>query len=108
MSEDYEDYNYDDEYESGPIDSDDAYAMGLRAARCNGCKYAKLKYELGEKFLYLTVGGWPTVYELDAEPLLGQGKPMEHEGRSIRFHAGFMSIGHSNECYNWQPPKEAM
>ena len=38
MSEDYEDYNYDDEYESGPIDSDDAYAMGLRAARCNGCK----------------------------------------------------------------------
>ena len=98
--------DYYDEYESGPIDSDDAYAMGLRAPRCNGCKYTQLKYELGDKFLVLRTGGWPTVYELDAEPYPDQGEPEEHEGRPIRYHASFISIGHSDECYNWHPPKE--
>jgi len=94
-----------DEYESGPIDSSDAYAMGLRPARCNGCKFTKLKHELGDKFLHLCKGGWPTVYELDAEPLPGQDEPLEHEGHQIRFHASFMSIGHSDECYHWHPPE---
>lgn len=92
-----------DEYESGPIDSYDAYAMGLRPARCNGCKFTKLKYELDDKFLHLVEHGWSTVYELDAEPTPGQGEPLEHKGRPIRFRASFMSIKHSDECYHWKP-----
>ena len=30
-----------------------AYEQGLRGPRCNGCKYAQLKHELGDKFLEL-------------------------------------------------------
>ena len=52
-----------------------AYEMGLRSARCNGCAFAKLKHELGDKFYALNLDnhGWITVYELDAKPLQGQG-----------------------------------
>ena len=82
-----------------------AHEMGLRGPRCNGCKFARLKHELGDKFLYLVEHAWSTtVYELDAEPMSGQGEPHEHEGRSIRFRASFMSIRHSDECYHWRPP----
>ena len=95
-------YDYDD-YESGPIDSSDAYAMGLRPARCNGCEFAKFRHELGNKFLYLQEYGWHSVYELDAKPNPKQGEPREHEGHQIRFRASFMSIGHSDECYHWKP-----
>ena len=91
-----------DEY-SAPIDSYDLYAMGLRAPRCNGCKYAELKWQLGDKFL--RIGN--SVYELDAEPTLGQGEPMEYEGRSIRFHAYFISTEHSDECWHFTPPSHA-
>ena len=59
-------------------------------------------YELGDKFLALN-DGWVNVYELAAEPTQGQGEPFEYEGRSIRYRAGFISIGHSDECYNWSP-----
>lgn len=90
------------DWDPAPIDSDDLYSMGLRAARCNGCAYAKLKHELGDKFLALN-DGWVNVYELDAEPIPGQGDPQEHNGRSVRYRAGFMSIGHSDGCYHWQP-----
>ena len=96
-----------DEYEPGPIDSYDAYAMGLRPARCNGCKFAKLKHELGDKFLCLTGTMGPTVYELDAEPLPGQAEPLEYKGHPIRFRAGFMSIDHSDECYHWKPSAQS-
>ena len=95
-----------DNYGPPPIDSYDLYAMGLRSARCNGCRYAQLKHELGDKFLKLYDDhGWISVNELDAEPFPGQREPTEHEGRPIRRHASFMSIGHSDECYNWQPPE---
>jgi len=93
------------DFEPGPMDSSDMLAMGLRPPRCNGCKFAKLKHELGDKFLHLRgEHGWHDVYELDAEPTPGQGEPLEHEGRPIRFRASFMSIGHSDECYHWRPP----
>ena len=107
MGEIYDYEPVDSYYEDmpAPIDSYDCYAMGLRAARCNGCEYAKLKHELDDKFLTKSETGWPTVYELDAEPSPGQGEPTEHEGRPIRFRASFMSIGHSDECYHWKPPK---
>lgn len=100
------------EHDPAPIDSYDLYAMGLRAARCNGCKYAQLKHELGDKFLPLhesrgeAFPRWVTVYELDAQPESGQGEPQEHEGRPIRFRVGFASIEHSDECYNWRPPSK--
>jgi hypothetical protein len=86
------------EFERAPIDSYDLYAMGLRAARCNGCKLAEYKHKLGDKFLMLD----GTVYELDAEPHKGQAVT-EHEGRPIKFRFGGMSYGHSDECYNWNP-----
>lgn len=89
---------------SGPIDSYDAYAMGLRAARCNGCEYLTYKWKLNNKFLSLSEGGWTSVYELDAEPSSGQGEPQEHEGRPIRHRASFMSVGHSDECWGFRTP----
>ena len=88
--------------DNGPIDSFDAFQMGLRPPRCNGCKLAQLRHELGDKLLLL--GG--TVYELDAEPAPGQGEPTSHEGRPIRWIFRGMSYGHSDECYRWRPPKE--
>jgi len=91
-----------DNYDNGPVGSSDIYRMGLRSGRCNGCKLAQLKHELGEKFLI--VDG--AVYELGAEPLPGQGTPQSHEGRPIQFRAWFMSTGHSDECYHWKPPEE--
>ena len=93
---------YDEWGERGPIDSEDAFAMGLRGPRCNGCKLAKLRYELGDKFLLLH----NTVYELDAEPAPGQGQPEQHKGRPIKHHLWVMSPEHSNECYHWTPPSE--
>lgn len=90
----------------GPIDSFDAYQMGLRPPRCNGCEYARLRWELGDKFLSLNKAGWVAVYELDAEPVPGQGEPREHDGRPIRHRGSFMSVGHSDECYHWSPPSE--
>jgi hypothetical protein len=96
-----------DEYDNAPIDSYDLYAMGLRSARCNGCRYAQLKHELGERFLSLhDHDGWVSVYELDKNPRPGQGEPQEHNARPIQHRASFMSIGHSDECYNWRPPSK--
>ena len=77
--------------------------MGLRAPRCNGCEYARLKHELGDNFLEREEEGWVTVFELDAHPVPSQGNPQAYEGRPVRFRASFMSIGHSYECYNWHP-----
>lgn len=119
-----------DEYGPAPIDSYDLYAMGLRSARCNGCKFTKLKWELGDKSLVLQSSRWTgvlaalragwwagafqalrgyrrwtKVYELDQGPIPGQGKPLTHKGRPIRYHASFTSVGHSDECYHWRPPK---
>lgn len=86
-----------------PFDSYDLYARGLRPARCNGCKYDQLEHKLGDKFLVVPGNGsWITIYELDALPIPGQGQN-EYEGRPIRFHVSLMSIGHSDECYHWQP-----
>ena len=68
--------------------------------RCNGCKLAKLRHTLGDKFLMIPGQG---VYELDAQPSPGQGEPQSYEGRPIRFHWWGMSYGHSDECYHWQP-----
>ncbi len=117
-----------DDYGPAPIDSYDLYAMGLRTARCNGCRYAKLTHELGDKCLVLYIGPrrlrqlrkrllgllgkrikimWTCVYELDAEPAAGQGKPKIYKGRSIRHRGAFPSVGHSDECYHWKPPREA-
>jgi hypothetical protein len=96
---------YDEMDGPGPIDSYDAYQMGLRPARCNGCRFAQLKHELGDKFLHLEIRGWHKVFELDAEPVPGQAQPLRHRGRSIRSVAAFLGVGHSDECYNWQPPK---
>lgn len=78
------------------------YEQGLRPPRCNGCRRAKLRYELGEKFLQLPSG----IYELDAEPRPGQGEPQEHKGRPISFRFWGMSYEHSDECYGWTPPEE--
>lgn len=80
------------------------YEMDLRPPRCNGCKLAQLKHELGDKFLVLL----GTVYELDTKPSSGQGEPTSHEGRPIRFRFWGMAYGHSDECYNWRPPKSDM
>jgi len=80
------------------------YDMGLRGPRCNGCEYRELKWKLGDKFLVLGGSGWTDVYELDAEPTAGQGEPMEHDGRPIRFKSGFMSVGHSDECWGFKIP----
>ena len=112
-----------------PIDSYDLYAYGLRPARCNGCKLAQLRHELGDRFLMLQQGRWRiaflmlwqgkwrsarlllrqdrwhNVYELDVEPVFGQREPTEYKGCPIRYKAGFPSIAHSDECYNWQPPR---
>ena len=93
-----------DEWEPRPWGSFDLYAMGLRAPRCNGCDYARLKHELGDRFLSRNEGGWVAVYELDAEPAPGQSETHEREGRPIRHKASFMSVGHSDECYGWKPP----
>ena len=68
---------------------------------CNGCKLAKLRYILGDKFLMIPGEG---IYELDAEPRPGQGEPQSHEGRPVRFHFWGMSYGHSDECFHWRPP----
>lgn len=87
-----------------PLDSYDLYQYGLRPPRCNGCEYLALKWKLGERFLALPRQGWTSVYELGATPLAGQGEPQEHEGRPIRFHASFMSTGHSDECWHFQAP----
>ena len=76
----------------------EAYDQGLRGAICNGCSLAKLKHELGKKFLMLPDG----IYELDAQPVEGQGKPMVYKGKPIRFHMWGMSYEHSDECYNWK------
>jgi hypothetical protein len=73
-------------------------------ARCNGCEYERLKWELGDKFLALTLGEWVEVYELDAQPRPGQGNPQDIEGIPVRWHASFMAVEHSDECYNWKPP----
>jgi len=84
------------------------YRMGFRGPRCNGCKYAQIKHELGDKFFSLrNERGWTVVYELDAPPRPNQGEPTEYNGRSIRIRNSFMSIGHSDECYHWQPPDES-
>jgi len=96
------------EWDPAPIDSYDLYAMGLRPARCNGCSFAKKRWELGEKFLVLRRDGWVNVYEFDAEPSPGQGEPTSFEGRPIKYHAGYMSIGHSDECYHWAPPSNCL
>ena len=90
MSEDYDDYE--------GLDYTD-----FRPARCNGCEYAKLKHSLGNNVLALHENGGTGVYELDAQPVAGQGSKVEHEGRPVRFKAWFMDIGHSDECYHWRP-----
>lgn len=92
--------------EPGPLDSFDAFQMGLRPPRCNGCEYARLRWELGDRFLSRNEAGWVAVYELDAESVPGQGEPREHDGRPIRHRGSFMSVGHSDECYRWSPPSE--
>jgi hypothetical protein len=79
-----------------------AYDMGLRSGICNGCSLAELKHELGKKFLMLPSG----IYELDAKPAEGQGKPDKYKGRPIRFRMWGMDYGHSDECYNWKSPKK--
>ena len=79
-----------------------AYDMGLRSGRCNGCKLKQFRHELGDKFIMLN----RTIYELDAEPCQGQGEPLEHEGRPVQFVMWGASWGHSDECYNWKPPRK--
>ena len=102
----------DFEWDPAPIDSDDLYAMGLRAPSCNGCEYAKKKWELGDRFLRVNTLRGVGVYEIGAQPTKGQGEPYtvklppDYEKQPIRFHAWYMSIGHSDECYNWTPPRE--
>ncbi len=95
-----------DDYGPPPIDSYDLYAMGLRPPRCNGCQFARLQHELGDRCFVSHHNGWTTVYELDAEPVPGQGDPHEHDGRPIRFRSSFLSVGHSDECYHWRPEGE--
>jgi len=90
--------------EPAPMDSDDLY-RGLRSPRCNGCAYAKLKYELGHRMVVIR-DTFINVYELNAQPVAGQSKRhMQYEGHPIRYRAGFLSIEHSDECYHWKPPK---
>jgi len=84
----------------------EAYDMGLRGGICNGCKLAEYKWKLGKKFLLIGGGIMGGVYELDAKPTEGQGEPYEHNGRPIRFIFAGMSYGHSDECYNWRPPRK--
>lgn len=108
-----------DEHGPGPIDSYDRYAMGLRAPRCNGCEYAKLKWELGEKFYSRRTGTgllnrllgrrglckWIEVYELGAQPGPKQRKK-KYRGVPIKHITSFASIEHSDECWHWKPPVE--
>ena len=84
------------------------YRLGLRGPRCNGCSYAKLKHELGDRF-YSEVDehGWTMVYELEPEIIDPFNELPEKRGKPAKFRAGFMSIGHSDECYNWQPPEKS-
>ena len=80
-----------DEMEMEPLDSHDLYIMGLRPPRCNGCRYAELKWELGDKFLKKYEAGWIAVYELGAKPSRGQGEFVENEGQPMRHHSSFMT-----------------
>ena len=73
--------------------------------KCNGCKLKEYKWKLGKKFL-LMPGPNGGVYELDAEPIEGQGHPKEYNGRPLRFCWWGMSYGHSDECYDWHPPRK--
>lgn len=63
---------------------------------CNFCSLRSIKARYRpEEILCLTVHGWITYYQVDADPLPGQGEPLEHNGRPIRFLASFMSLtGH--------------
>lgn len=79
-----------------------AYDMGLRGPRCNGCLYLEYKWKLGDKFLALIEDGWINVYEMDAAPAPGQGEPVEHDGQSIKYRSGFLSIEHSDECWGFK------
>lgn len=97
---------YDFEHEPAPIDSYDLYAMGLRAPRCNGCSHAKLKWELGDRYYRYDSAFGVAVYERGKQPAPGQGEPLKIDGEPIEFRASYMSIGHSDECYNWTPPQE--
>lgn len=85
---------------------DEMFGPLFRTPSCNGCDYLKLRHELGIKFLSIYEGGGVGVYEQDAEPIKGQGSRVWHKGKPVRFRVWFMSIGHSDECYNWKPPEE--
>lgn len=93
------------EMESAPIDSYDLYARGLRPGRCNGCKFEKLAWELGDEAIVLVEAdtGSTSIYELGAEPWPGQ-MITEWDGLPIRSRGSYMSVGHSDECWNWRPP----
>jgi hypothetical protein len=91
------DWDYED-CEPEPDSSD------LRSPRCNGCELAKLKWELGDRFLMLPDG----IYELGASPHPGQGTPRHYNGKPIRFLVWGMSYEHSDECYHWQPPRKGI
>jgi len=103
--DDRAEYDDEDKYDDGPgpIDSYDAYAMGLRPARCNGCQFKELKHELGNRALVRNEQGWTAVYE---QVEAGTVKAEVVDGKLVKFRASFMSIGHSDECWNYQPPKE--
>lgn len=82
------------------------YAMGLRGPRCNGCEFARIKYELGEKVYVHRSGTWTTMYRRGEAPHEGQGEPfVDDNNEPIGFIVSFMSIEHSDECFKWKPPK---
>jgi hypothetical protein len=93
-----------------PVGGEDvsfAYNMGLRGPRCNGCKYARLKHELGDRFREIrTERGWIVVFELDVVRRTRE-KLQIIAGRPAKRVVAFLSIGHSDECYHWKPKKQA-
>ena len=65
--------------------------------RCNYCSYQALKARYaGEKLVTLGVDNWVNIYKLDSEPANGQGEPYEHNGKPIRFLAGYAAL--TNRC----------
>ena len=70
-----------------------------QASQCNGCLLVAWIAQHGDKLLLLdddrTHKGSILVYQLDAAPIAGQGRRVEHEGRPVRFMAWLMSPEHA-------------
>jgi len=65
--------------------------------RCNYCSYSSIKERNKDrKLVTMIVDGWITVYALNETPIIGQGEPIERNGRPIRFITAYLEL--TNRC----------